>query len=182
MTKKRRRTNKNLTLSCSLTGSKTLQDSTTAQRNQLLADLCAAEVARQGAVTRKTHEDQARAWRRWIQWTKSIGLEHDIYLDGFSKHQRIKLIGVFAMALRQARFSGPAYDTLVESTVRSTISFMAQTFRECDRPNPTKDEDGELGRLLSRQYRSFRNKDPSPSQQKSSPNLRTSQTIQHDIH
>ena len=73
------------------------------------------------------------------------------------------------MALRQARFSGPAYDTLVESTVRSSISFVAQTFREYDRPNPTKDEDGELGRLLSRQYRSFRNKDPSPSQQKALP-------------
>lgn len=73
------------------------------------------------------------------------------------------------MAVRQARFSGPSYDTLVESTVRSTISFVAQTFRENDRSNPTKDEDGELGRLLSRQFRSFRNKDPTPRQQKALP-------------
>ena len=73
------------------------------------------------------------------------------------------------MALRQGRFSGPAYDTLVESTVRSTISFVSQKFREDDRPNPTKDEDGELGRLLSRLFRAFKNEDPNPKQQKALP-------------
>ena len=48
---------------CSLTGSKAFLNSSTAQRNQLLADLAAAEVP-EGAVTGKTHKDQARAWRR----------------------------------------------------------------------------------------------------------------------
>lgn len=73
------------------------------------------------------------------------------------------------MALRQARFSRATYDTLVEGTIRSAISYVAQTFRENDRSNPTRDEDGELGRLLSRQFRSFRNSDPSPRQQKAIP-------------
>lgn len=73
------------------------------------------------------------------------------------------------MAMREARFSGPAYDTLVEGTIRSTISFVASTFRDNDRPNPTKDEDGELSRLLSRQFRAYRNKDPNPVQQKALP-------------
>ena len=73
------------------------------------------------------------------------------------------------MALREGRFSGQAYDQLAASTVQSTISYVAQTFRERGRPNPTKDEDGELGRLLSRQYRSFKNNDPPPVQQKALP-------------
>ena len=46
-------------------GPKSLQNSTTAQRNQLMADLAAAEAAREGAVTGKTHEDQARVCRRF---------------------------------------------------------------------------------------------------------------------
>ena len=90
-------------------------------------------------------------------------------MDEFHKGGRIRVLGAFAMALRQGRFSGPAYDTLVESTVRSTISFVSQKFREDDRPNPTKDEDGELGRLLSRLFRAFKNEDPNPKQQKALP-------------
>jgi hypothetical protein len=46
---------------------------------------------------------------------------------------------------------------------------VASTFRDSDRPNPTKDDDGELGRLLSRLYRAFRNKDPAEKQQKALP-------------
>ena len=46
---------------------------------------------------------------------------------------------------------------------------MASTFRENDRPNPTKDDDGELGRLISGQYRALRNDDPNPVQQKCVP-------------
>ena len=134
-----------------------------------MADLVAAEASREGAVTGKTHEDQARAWRRWNEWIESIGIIDDIYLDSFTKHQRVKLIGAFAMAMREGRFSGQAYDKLAAGTVQSTISYVAQTFRERGRPNPTKDEDGELGRLLSRQYRAFKNDDPPPVQQKAIP-------------
>ena len=133
-----------------------------------MADLAAAEVAREGVVTGKTHEDQARAWRRWSQYLESIGTD-DHYLDNFTRPQRIKLMGAFAMALRGGRFSGPAYDTLAEGTIRSAISYVASTFRENDRPNPTKDDDGELGRLLSRLFRAFRNEDPNPVQQKALP-------------
>ena len=133
-----------------------------------MADLAAAETAREGAVTGKTHEDQARAERRWIEWCKSVGIE-DYFLSNFSRGQRIRLIGAFAMAVREGRFSGKAYETLAEGSVRNTISHVAQTFRDNDRSNPTKDEDGELGRLLSRQYRAFRNEDPAPEQQRALP-------------
>ena len=73
------------------------------------------------------------------------------------------------MAVREGRFSGPSYDTLAEGIVRGAISFVSQTFRENDRPNPTKDEDGKLGRVLSRLYRAFKNGDPNPTQQKAIP-------------
>jgi len=50
------------------------------------------------------------------------------------------------MVLHGERLSGPAYDTLVEGTIRGAISYVAQTFRDNDRPNLMKDEDGKLGR------------------------------------
>ena len=90
-------------------------------------------------------------------------------LDHFKRGQRIRLMGAFAIAVREGRFSGPSYDTLAEGTVRGAISFVSQTFRENDNPNPTKDEDGELGRVLFRKYRDFNNSDPNPAQQKAIP-------------
>ena len=99
----------------------------------------------------------------------SVGLQDDIYLDSFSRGNRIKLMGAFAMALREGRYSRPSDGTLAEGTIRSAISYVSSSFRENDRPNPTKDEDGDLGRVLSRLFRAFRNRDPNPVQQKALP-------------
>eukprot|EP00957_Ditylum_brightwellii_P078023 5930761-Ditylum_brightwellii.AAC.2 len=101
----------------------------------------------------KTHEDQSRAWERWEEYASSTGLEEDIFLDGFSKGLRIKLMEAFAMALHEGRFLRKSYDTLAEGTVRGAISYVAQTFQENNCPNPTKDNDSKLGQLLSRQYK-----------------------------
>ena len=73
------------------------------------------------------------------------------------------------MVLRCGRFSGSAYDTLAEGTVRGAVSYVAQTFRDKGRPNLTKDKDDELGRLLSCQFRAYKNEDPNPVQQKALP-------------
>ena len=73
------------------------------------------------------------------------------------------------MAVREGRFSGKSYATLAEGTVRGAVSYVTQTFRENNQLNPTKDEDGELGRILSRQYRAYKNFDTSPTQQKTIP-------------
>ena len=48
---------------------------------------------------------------------------------------------------------------------------MASSFRDNDCSNPTLDEDGNLGRLLSHQFRAFKNKDPAPKQQKALPSI-----------
>ena len=73
------------------------------------------------------------------------------------------------MAIREERFSGPSHETLVKSAIRGSISYVSQTFRKNDRPNPTKDEDGELGRVLLRHYRAYKNSDPNQKQQKATP-------------
>ena len=134
-----------------------------------MADLLAANVACEAAVTGKTHKDNDRAWRRWLEYTDSVGLGSNPFLDGFSRHQQIRLMGAFAMAYREGRFSGPSYECLAEGTVRSALSAISQTFRENDRPNPTWNDDAKLGRFLSRLFRSFKNKDPAPKQQKAIP-------------
>jgi hypothetical protein len=51
-----------------------------------MADLFAAEIAREGAVTGSTLEDQARAWARWKEYANSIGLEQGHFLDDFYRH------------------------------------------------------------------------------------------------
>jgi hypothetical protein len=63
-------------------------------------------------------------------YANSIGITDNFYLDGLDRYGQIKLMGAFAMALREGRFSGLAHDSLVEGTIRNTISYVAQTFRE----------------------------------------------------
>ena len=74
-----------------------------------------------------------------------------------------------AMAMREGRVSRQSHGPLPESTIRGAISHVSSSFRDNDRPNPTKDEDSDLGRILSRLFRAFRNKDPNPKQQKTLP-------------
>jgi hypothetical protein len=97
------------------------------------------------------------------------GFQDNIFLDHCSRHQRIRVLGGFAQAMREARFSGQSYETLAETTVRNAVSYVAATFRDKDRGNPTLNEDGELARILSRQYRAYRNVDPPVKQQKAIP-------------
>ena len=73
------------------------------------------------------------------------------------------------MAMREGRFSKQHDGPLAEGTVRSAISNVSTSFRENGRVNPTRKEDGELGRVLTRLFRAFRNKDPNPKQQKALP-------------
>ena len=75
------------------------------------------------------------------------------------------------MALRQGRFSQKPHETLAEGTIRSTITHVVQTFRENNRPNPSKDQDRAFGRFLSRLFRAFKNEDPKKKQQKALPEV-----------
>ncbi len=76
------------------------------------------------------------------------------------------MLGAFAMAVREGRFLRDCHKVLVEGTVRGAVSHVVQTFRASGRQNPTKDDDRELSILLSRQYQTYKNKDPQQKQQK----------------
>ena len=73
------------------------------------------------------------------------------------------------MAMCEGRFSKRSDGPLAEGTIQGAVLYVALTFRDSDQPNPTKDDDGELGRLLLRLYQAFRNKDPAEKQQKALP-------------
>jgi hypothetical protein len=79
------------------------------------------------------------------------------------------MLGVFAMAVREGRFSPECHKCLAEGTVGSTISHVVQAFRVNGRPNPTKEVDSKLSILLSRQFRAYQNNDPKQVQQKALP-------------
>jgi hypothetical protein len=144
-------------------------NSTAAQRNQLVADLIAAETSREGAVTGGTHENHAWSWHRFSRYLESIGIGHAIFLDSFTRSQQNKIIGAFAMALQQGQFSGPSHDTLAVGTIQNTISDIYATFRENGRPKPTKNDDLQLSFILHRQFRAFKNANSKEKQQKAIP-------------
>jgi hypothetical protein len=129
----------------------------------------ANQIELENVVRKKQQEDQDRVWRRWVEYCHSIGITTDFYLDFLEKPHRIKIIGAHAVALQEGCVSRPSHETLAESTIRGAVSYIALTFRANDQPNPTRDEDGELGRLLSRIFRAFRAKYPAEKQEKDLP-------------
>ncbi len=75
-----------------------------------MADCIAAQIAREGAVVRGTHEKQARSWRHWKEYLQSIGLKDNGYLKQFSREQRHTLIEAFAVAVREHGFQESLMD------------------------------------------------------------------------
>ena len=71
--------------------------------------------------------------------------------------------------MHERKFSRQTHGHLANGTVRGTISYVSLSFRDNDRVNPTKDEDMELGRVLSRLFKAFCNKDTNPKPQKALP-------------
>ena len=141
---RRQRINSHLSNLLSLTDSRAFHNCTPAQQNNVVADCVAAEITRETSLQRGTHLKQTRAWNRWGEYNKSIG-NSDFFLESFSKHQRIKIIDAFAMAVREGWFSGQAYDLLVESTVESAVSYVCMTFQENGYQKPSLDKDARTG-------------------------------------
>jgi hypothetical protein len=139
-----------------------------AQQNYLVADCVVTQVALESAVQQKTHKDQSWSWNRWTQYCGWIGLL-DLFLDNIPRLSRIKLVGTFAMALHEARFSGPSYDQLAHGSVTSAISHVCQTFREHRQPNPSLDDNRKPGFLLQWELRSIKKANPTKKHQKAIP-------------
>jgi hypothetical protein len=94
-----------------------------------MADLIAAETSREGAVTGSTNKNHAWLRHQFTKYLGTISIGHNVFLDSFTRSQQNKIIGAFAMALREGRFSSAAHDTLALETIRNTISDIA-TFKE----------------------------------------------------
>jgi hypothetical protein len=72
----------------------------------------------------------------------SISIEDDFYLKNFTQEECHILIGAFAMAVKDARFSRSPHEWLVVNTVRDTVQYVCATFQENGHPNPTLNKDG----------------------------------------
>jgi len=107
-----------------------LHDCSSSQQDCLVADLSSSALARERAVQGGTHANQALSWQRWIKYCKSIGLDSDIFLDRLSRENRHKIIGAFAVALREGQFSKSTSTTLGIKTVRGSIDHVVATFRD----------------------------------------------------
>jgi hypothetical protein len=168
LAQERQRTHPHLTLSLPRTDAEKFPHIANSQQDQLMADLLTAAAARERAITGASHDDGARAWERWRKWCRTVGC-NDPFLNKFAQLERNLMLGAFAVAVREGRFTWNRTDTLVEGTVRGTISHVVQAFWESGRQNPTKDTDNMLTILLSRQFRAYRNDDPKEKQQKALP-------------
>jgi hypothetical protein len=113
-----------------LPASKAFSNSTAAQQNQLVADCIAAETSRARAVTGSTHKNHAWSWHRFTKYLGSIGIGHNTFLNSFTQAQRNKIIGAFAMALRERHFLPAAHDKLASGTISNSILDISATFRE----------------------------------------------------
>jgi hypothetical protein len=132
--------------------------------------MLAAEMQRNEGVTQNTKDKESRVWRRWVEYSNSIGFCHDIWLEGLCSEHRIYIIGAFAAALRRREFSRPDKKGLVASTVQEAVAKLGEIFRTNVGYNPTHGSGTQcLHPLLTRQFKGMRNLDPSEKQQKALP-------------
>ena len=132
--------------------------------------LLAGEAARKDATTSATQEQCASNFDQWKRFLKQIGIYNDDFLITFNKPcHRTLLLSAFAQAMREASFSSAAYTSLAETTVRTAVNNVAQTFRANNRPDPRTDDDGKLNFILQHQYKGYKNKDKNIKQQKALP-------------
>ena len=135
-----------------------------------MALLNAGETARKHATTSATQDERARSWSRWTTFLSQIGLQHDTLLSSFTQPwPQNLLLSAFAQAIREGSFSRRPDAALVAGTVRTTIDYVAQTFRANNRPDPRMDATGKTAFILQQQFRGYKNTDRNARQQKALP-------------
>jgi hypothetical protein len=132
----------------------------------LLGKFCGAASARQDAVTAPTTKDKLRAWKRWLKFLDNIELEDNDNLEDFDNAAQQLLLAAFAQSVREAEYSTAAFTSLAAGTVQAAVNYVAQTFIDNFKDDPRRDKSGQTSRLLSQQYRGYKNSDPPMKQQK----------------
>ena len=85
------------------------------------------------------------------------------------RQHRVAIMGAFAVAMLEGRFSRPSDGPLAKTSVTGAINAVAATFRENGREDPHRDAERNVSRLLQRQLRSYSKNDPKAKQQKALP-------------
>ena len=120
-----------------------------------MADLAAALVATKAGVGGGTHENDARAWSCYTKHCDSIGLDGNYFLDGMPRQHRIAIMGAFAVAICEGRFSTLGDGPLAKKSVKGTVNAVAATFQENGQEDPLWDVERHVGQLLQRQLRLY---------------------------
>ena len=152
-----------------MSASSQFSDSRTSGRDLLFHYISAAATAREEATVKATKGKRLSAFKTWQAFLISIEFTGSLYLDGLSPFQKNIVISAFAHAVRSSAFSARHNKHLVEGTVQSTISYVAQAFGANNRPDPRLDSDGKTCFLLNEQFRAYRNQDGSKKKQKALP-------------
>jgi hypothetical protein len=134
-----------------------------------VADLAAAKVAAEAGVGGGTHQNDARDWSRYTKYCDSISLTGNYFLDGIPRQHKITIMGAFAVAMREGRFSRPTDGPPAKKSVEGTVNAVAATLRENGREDTHRDAERNVGRLLQWQLRSYTKNDPKEKQQKALP-------------
>jgi hypothetical protein len=134
-----------------------------------MADLATAMAARQTVVGGNTLDNKTWVWNCYSEYCQSIGLGDNLFLEDMSRTHRIKIVGGFAVAVHQGRFSQPRDAPLAESTGSDTLNHVAAVFRENGHDDPKRDAERNVAQLIWRQLRSYKKDDPKEVQQKALP-------------
>ncbi len=134
-----------------------------AQQDQLLADLNAVAVAHQGAVRQGAQTDQAQVWQWWQLWQQSVRIDNNPFLRSFAMANKHQLRGDWPWLCTMdgsLMFSIPWLKAQL-----TTLCPMWHRFWDHGKQNPTKDEDSNSGQLLQCLYQGSKNSNPCKKQQ-----------------
>jgi hypothetical protein len=101
-----------------------------------MADLLAAQLQRDHGITQNTRDKETRVWKRWQEYAKIIGYDHDIWLTYLTVQERAAIMGAFAAAIRRCQFSRPG-ENLAAATVQEAVAKLGEIFRANMGYNPT---------------------------------------------
>lgn len=129
----------------------------TQARDAFLLDLRVAEAATRAGVHATT---QASTDRKWAEWTRFC---RDLHQDPFltSVRDPTILLQVFAQRVRDGRHSLSGRP-VGHSTVSASLRAVGQTLALLGTPDPRLDPSGQVDIRLTRQIRSYKQRDPPP--------------------
>jgi hypothetical protein len=118
-----------------------------------------------------TDKKQALVWNRWITYLGTVNRADDPFLDSLDaspRLQRLKpvILSGFAQALQTGQLQSRGCQSVVTGTIKDNIGSLVQAFRANKRQDPTRDPDGRLSSILSRQYTGFQSQDPAPKRER----------------